>query len=293
MSTGSAHFGEGSPAISQWESRIPGALERGSRKDVMREEKVCSHSDQRTAQGSSDFIKANCLQRKIGGGFHSRLIEPEFGERGGGPSSIGNESKEKLVLDEGGSNLRTLATNNQGMFILDQQGLGKSKHFITRERTDTERTTDRIANFFEKVKEIGLDNGDHIARSIKQLGLLSLLPGFEKELIKDATSKLLTDIVTGDEGSRLVRSKKRQPSRLPKHIKDRYNKQQIQMDRAKEGGAINAEHTDTIDLPQANSAKHGKIKEDSPRIDKAGQPRNRQLGGRQTNAYQGPNHRGY
>lgn len=50
---------------------------------------------------------------------------------------------------------------------------------------------------------------------------------------------VLANIVTGDESSRLAKSRKRQPSRLPKRIRDRNKKRQIHMVRAEECGALN------------------------------------------------------
>lgn len=88
-------------------------------------------------------------------GPHSSFADLEFGGRGDGPHSIDNESNEKLVLDEGGSNLKILTTNDHDVFIMDQQGLGTSKHIIAAERTKIERSADRVVDFFEKSRKWG------------------------------------------------------------------------------------------------------------------------------------------
>lgn len=51
---------------------------------------------------------------------------------------------------------------------------------------------------------MGLSKDDETSKSIRQLGPLSILPGFDKEVIKKATSKLLTNIISGEERRKLT-----------------------------------------------------------------------------------------
>lgn len=65
--------------------------------------------------------------------------------------------------------------------------------------TEANRISNRVLDFFEKIRNLGMNEDDKIAKSIKQLDILSILRGFNKEVIKEATSKLLTNIVSGEE----------------------------------------------------------------------------------------------
>lgn len=54
-----------------------------------------------------------------------------------------------------------------------------------------------IAKFLDKIRSAGLDEDDDAVKSIKQLGLLSLLPCLDRDIMKDATVKLMDKIVSG------------------------------------------------------------------------------------------------
>lgn len=103
----------------------------------------------------------------------------------------------------------------------------------------------------KKVKDMVLDGDDDTSRYIKQLGLLSLLPGFDKKVIRVATSKLLTDIVTGEEKAKPSRGWKHRPSRFSKRVRDRYKKRQMYMARAEESEplALQTVPTNTTGTP--------------------------------------------
>lgn len=48
------------------------------------------------------------------------------------------------------------------------------------------------------------------------------MPGFDKDIIKEATSKLLTNIVSGKEKRRPAKVRRPQPLRFPKRIREKY-----------------------------------------------------------------------
>lgn len=54
-------------------------------------------------------------------------------------------------------------------------------------------------DIFTKIKSICLNDDDDTLRPIRKLGLLSILSGFDMEVIKEATSKLLSNMVTREE----------------------------------------------------------------------------------------------
>lgn len=69
---------------------------------------------------------------------------------------------------------------------------------------------------------MGTSENDETSKSIRQLGLLSILSKFDKEVIKEANSKLLTDIVSGEENRRTAKVHRRQPLRFLKRIREKY-----------------------------------------------------------------------
>lgn len=73
----------------------------------------------------------------------------------------------------------------------------------------------------KKIKNIGLIDDCETSKSIRQLGLLSILSGFDKDVIKEATSKLLANIVNGEEKRRPLKTCRRQPSRYPKGVREK------------------------------------------------------------------------
>lgn len=59
----------------------------------------------------------------------------------------------------------------------------------------------RFRFFLENLKESGLEEDDEASKIIKQLGLLSILPGLDRETMGDAISSLMEWIVRGDRPS--------------------------------------------------------------------------------------------
>lgn len=54
----------------------------------------------------------------------------------------------------------------------------------------------------KKIKNMSLNEDDDTSKLIRQLDLLSVLSGFDREVIKEAMSKLLSNIVVGEEKRR-------------------------------------------------------------------------------------------
>lgn len=63
---------------------------------------------------------------------------------------------------------------------------------------------------------------------------MSILPGFDKEVNKKVTSKLLSNIVSGENKRRPPKVRRQQPSRFPKRIGDRYKKLTIYQESKRE-----------------------------------------------------------
>lgn len=70
------------------------------------------------------------------------------------------------------------------------------------------------------MKEMGLEESDATSKSIKQLGILSMILGLDKGIIKDATAKLMDRIIRGDTRGHGQKSRRHQPSQIPKRLRD-------------------------------------------------------------------------
>lgn len=81
--------------------------------------------------------------------------------------------------------------------------------------------TGDLMGFSAKIRYMSLDNEDKVSKSIKQLDLLSIMPGLNRNILKEATTRMMERIVRGESSSCGVRSRRRQPSRLPKKTRER------------------------------------------------------------------------
>lgn len=67
---------------------------------------------------------------------------------------------------------------------------------------------------------MGLEESDATSKSIKQLGILSMILGLDKGIIKNATAKLMDRIIRGDTRGHGQKSRRHQPSLIPKRLRD-------------------------------------------------------------------------
>lgn len=65
---------------------------------------------------------------------------------------------------------------------------------------------------------MGLDEDDDAAKSIKQLGLLSLMPVLDRELMKEASARLMEWIVRGEDVGKRVRMRRHHHHIYLKHF---------------------------------------------------------------------------
>lgn len=108
-----------------------------------------------------------------------------------------------------GSNLKCLSRNAAGELVLDREKLGVGFSGNTSSSMiEADRISDRVLDFFGKIKNMGLNDDDETSKSFRQLGLLSILSGFDKNVLKEATSKLVTNIVAGREKERPMKVQK-------------------------------------------------------------------------------------
>lgn len=66
-----------------------------------------------------------------------------------------------------------------------------------------------------------MDDDDPASKSIKQLGVFSMMLGVDKEIMKNAMATLMERVVHGESSSRAIKYRHRQPLRLPKWLHTR------------------------------------------------------------------------
>lgn len=68
---------------------------------------------------------------------------------------------------------------------------------------------DDLMDFFAKIREMGLDNEDEASKSIKQLDMLFIMSGPDRNILKESMTRIIERTVRGESNSHGARPRRR------------------------------------------------------------------------------------